>query len=81
MGPSGFLFPKRCYGELGCFDNGGYWALRQPNKLPQSPQEIGAEFLLNTRKNDDVTKPEILVYDDMESVAKSSFDPRWVRAI
>jgi len=66
---------KRCYGELGCFDNSGYWALRQPNELPQSPEDIGAEFLLNTRQNDDVTRPEVVIYDDMESVAKSSFDP------
>jgi len=71
----GFLFPKRCFGDLGCFDNGGYFALRQPNKLPESPEEIGAEFLLNTRRKNDVTKPEVVVYDDAESIRASSFDP------
>jgi len=72
----GFFFPKRCFGDLGCFDNSGYWALRQPNKLPQGPEEIGAEFLVNTRQHNDVTKPEIVKYDDMKSVENSSFDPR-----
>jgi len=68
-------FPKRCFGELGCFDNGGWFALRQPNKLPQSPEEIGAEFLLNTRARRDVKNPEVIVYDDVNTLKKTSFDP------
>jgi len=69
------FFPKRCFGALGCFDNAGWWALRQPNKLPESPEEIGAKFLVNTRRHRDVKRPEVVDYDDPDSVARSSFDP------
>lgn len=68
------FFPKRCFGDVGCFDNGGWFALRQPNKLPQSPEQISAEFLLNTRKNKNVQEPEVIKYDDMYSIRQSSFD-------
>jgi len=75
-GPLESLLPERCFDDLGCFNNGGWFALRQPNKLPQSPQEIGAKFLLNTRINRDGDDHVVIHYKDIEAVRSTYFDPR-----
>jgi len=75
-GPLESLLPERCFDDLGCFNNGGWFALRQPNKLPQSPQEIGAKFLLNTRSNRDGDDHVVIHYKDIEAVRSTYFDPR-----
>ncbi|XP_029642949.1 inactive pancreatic lipase-related protein 1-like [Octopus sinensis] len=70
----GFLDFEVCYGELGCFSNGGeFTTIERPiTFLPNTPQLIGTQFFLYTRKNP--YNASILVTHDEEGLAESNFN-------
>lgn len=65
-----------CYEEIGCFSNGSPFydpPLRPISWLPESREEVGTKFLLNTRRNPSV--PDMLLTSDITTVTSSHFDP------
>jgi hypothetical protein len=59
-----------CYGDLGCFyDDGPFNYL---DMLPASPELIGTQLFLFTRKNP--KQPQNLIYNNMTTVKESNFN-------
>jgi hypothetical protein len=58
---------NHCFGELGCFSNFGWWAMRPVVRvvLPESPEKIATRFLVNSRAHPNPAKPEVLVYQSL----------------
>lgn len=65
-----------CYDEIGCFSNESPFydpPLRPVSWLPESREEVGTQFLLNTRRNPSV--PDVLSTSDITTVTGSNFHP------
>ena len=59
-----------CYGDLGCFHDDG--PFNYLDMLPASPEAIGTQLFLFTRKNP--KKPQNLIYNNMTTVKESNFN-------
>ena len=68
-----------CYPDLGCFSNDYPWydpPDRPISYLPNSREEVGTEFFLNTRKNPSPNdSAQTIINTDLDSIRNSYFDP------
>ncbi|XP_071953366.1 pancreatic triacylglycerol lipase-like [Antedon mediterranea] len=65
-----------CYPDLGCFDKGPpfFDPLNRPiSYLPDTRDEVGTEFLLNTRSNP--ITPQFIYTTDLSTLTSSLFNP------
>ncbi|XP_071505644.1 pancreatic triacylglycerol lipase-like [Diadema antillarum] len=67
---------QKCYEDIGCFDNGSPF-YDPPNRpvswLPESRDEVGTQFRLNTRENSNMKNWEELSTYDVSTLSGSTF--------
>ncbi|KAK3612585.1 hypothetical protein CHS0354_042087 [Potamilus streckersoni] len=62
-----------CYNIVGCFDN--YPPFDNADyDLPMSPEEVGTQFLLFTRRNLAMNETQFISYTDISNITNSYFD-------